>query len=178
MRRVLVVALVAAVLAWVAWRLQWGREAVAPARGPAVDTLSTGFRAARLYFASRDGDRLVEETRDLPEPGGLREHVAALVAELARGPHGSAVTTLPAGTTVLHVYLDDHGLMTLDLSPEFQQGFQGGSTAEYFALATLVRTLAGGVPEVRRIQIVCGGAPVASLGGHLSLDRPLDVQDW
>jgi len=25
---------------------------------------------------------------------------------------------------------------------------------------------------------VCAGRPIATLGGHLPLDRPLDVADW
>ena len=45
-------------------------------------------------------------------------------------------------------------------------------------MATLVRTLADNLPEVQRVLIVCDGMPLASLGGHLPLDRPLDVADW
>jgi hypothetical protein len=31
---------------------------------------------------------------------------------------------------------------------------------------------------VRQVLIVCEGVPLASLGGHLPLDRPLDPADW
>jgi hypothetical protein len=31
---------------------------------------------------------------------------------------------------------------------------------------------------VKRVLIVCGGRPLATLGGHLPLDQPLDVNDW
>jgi hypothetical protein len=78
---------------------------------------------------------------------------------------------------VLHVYLDDRGLMTLDLSRAFQQGFHGGSSAEYLAVASLVRTIGANLPEVKRVLLVCGGAPIASLGGHLPLDRPIEVSE-
>ena len=50
--------------------------------------------------------------------------------------------------------------------------------AEYLAVASLVRTLGANLPEVKRILIVCGGRPMATLGGHLPLDQPLDVNDW
>ena len=43
--------------------------------------------------------------------------------------------------------------------------------------ALLVRSAAN-VPQVRRVLIVVGGEPVATLGGHLPLDRPLEVSDW
>jgi spore germination protein GerM len=177
MKRTLVGGLTFAVLAWAAWR--FSVVGTPPEPTPVrPDSVSTGLRAARLFFASTDGDSLVSESRDLAESGVLHERVASLIAELARGPRGSAVTTLPAGTKLLHVYLDDQGLMTLDLSPEFTRGFHGGSTAEYMAVASLVRTLAVNVPEARRVLIKCGGQPLATLGGHVPCDQPFDVQEW
>lgn len=176
-RRVLVGLLLLAVLASSVWLFAIaprGREASGPA---ASDSLGTGFKAARLYFAASDGDGLVSESREMAEPHTLHQQVSALVGELDRGPTGAGVAALPPGTSVLHAYLDERGLLTLDLSRAFQQGFRGGSTAEYLAVASLVRTLASNVPHVERVLIVCGGAPITSLGGHLPLDRPIDVGD-
>ncbi len=178
MRRVIVVAVILAVLAFVAWRVWEGAPAREVAPVAAADTTTTGFRSASLFFASPDGDSLVAELRDLPEPGTLHERIASLVAELDRGPRGGGVAALPAGTSVLHVYLDDDGLLTLDLSRAFLQGFRGGTGAEYLAIASLVRTLGTNEPEVKQVLIVCGGVPLTTLGGHLPLDRPLDVNQW
>jgi hypothetical protein len=153
------------------------------ARGPATieparpDSVSTGYRSVRLYFAAPAGDSLIGESRELADAQTLHERVAALVGELDRGPTGGGVAALPVGTSVLHVYLDDRGLMTLDLSRVFVQGFRGGSRAEYLAVASLVRTLAANLPEVKRVLLVCGGAPLTSLGGHLPLDRPIEVAE-
>jgi hypothetical protein len=176
--RVAIGALLFAVLAWALW------HARSPQRGAnraaaRPDTVAAGLKAVRLYFAAPSGDSLVGEARDLVEGGTLHDRVTALVAELDRGPlHANAVAALPAGTSVLHVYLDDRGQMTLDLSRAFVQGFHGGSTAEYLAIASLVRTMADNVPEVKRLLLVCGGEPLSTLGGHLPLDRPIDVSDW
>jgi hypothetical protein len=159
------------------WRFSAPERPLAPVATP-PDSLSAGLRAARLFFADPGGDSLVSESRDLPDTGTLHERVAALIAELERGPRAAAVATLPAGTTLLQVYLDDRGLMTLDLSREFVSGFHGGSNSETMALASLVRTVSANVSETRRMLIVCGGEPIATLGGHVPLDRPLDVQDW
>lgn len=178
-RRLIVVGLVLAVLGWLGAR--WVSRSTEPpvTRVAVLDTLSAaGLRAARLYFAVADGGGLIAEARDLPERSDLHERVTQLVAELDRGPRGAGVAALPPGTSVLHVYLDDRGLMTLDLSRAFRERFEGGTTAEYLALASLVRTLAANVPQVKRVLIVCAGAPLATLGGHLPLDRPLDVSDW
>ncbi|MGH7741157.1 MAG: GerMN domain-containing protein [Candidatus Eiseniibacteriota bacterium] len=177
MKRTLIGGVLFAVLAWTAWRF----SVVGPPPEPVParpDSVSTGLRAARLFYASPDGDSLVSESRDLAESGVLHERVASLIGELARGPRGSAVVALPSGTSLLHVYLDDRGLMTLDLSPDFARGFHGGTTAEYMAVASLLRTLGANVPEARRVLIECGGQPLATAGGHLPCDQPFDVQDW
>lgn len=177
MRRLILVLLVIAALGFATW--QW---VIVPRRPvampvPAADTLGAGLRAVQLYFVAPSGDRLVAESRELPEAATLHERVAALVAELDRGPTGAAVAAVPPGTSLLHVYLDDEGLMTVDVSRAFQQGFRGGAGAEYLAVSSLVRTLAANVPGVKRVLIVCGGEPLVTLGGHLPLDRPLDVTE-
>jgi len=58
-RRALVVALAIAVLAWLGWR--WTQRQETPARRAvaAADSVSSGLKAARLFFASADSDSLV-----------------------------------------------------------------------------------------------------------------------
>ena len=175
-RLIIVVALVLAGVAWFGW--QWTVRRAARPVAVAADSTAAGVRSARLYFAAASGDSLVVESRELVEAAGVSERVAGLVAELDRGPRGSGVAALPAGTAALHVFLDDRGLLTLDLSRAFQRGFRGGSGAEYLAVASLVRTLGANVPEAKRVLIVCGGRPIPTLGGHLPLDQPLDITDW
>jgi len=178
MRRVWIGLLVVAVLASV-WYGVTRRSPAPPAPGGARgDSAGTGLKAVRLFFASPDGDSLVSETREILEQSNLHERVAALVAELDRGPRGGGVAALPAGTSVLHAYLDEGGGLTLDLSRAFEQGFRGGAMTEYAAVASLVRTLGANLPEVKRVLLVCGGAPLATLGGHVPLDQPFDVSEW
>jgi sporulation and spore germination protein len=175
--RLLFVAAILAVLAWLAVR--WTQSRRAPAAPAAVvDTTSTGFRAVQLYFASPGADSLVAEPRELVEPATLRDRVASLVRELDRGPAHGGVAVLPAGTSVRFAYLDPDGLLTVDLSRSFVQEFHGGAGAEYLAVASLVRTLAANLAGVKRVLLVCGGEPLATLGGHVPLDRPLEVSDF
>ena len=176
MRRLIVVALALGALAWAGWTFGLAPRRAAVAEVPA-DSSAAGYRAVRLFFASPAGDHLVSESRELPESATLHERVAGLVSELDRGPAGSGVAALPPGTSLLRVFLDEDGLMTVDLSRAFQQGFRGGTGAEYLAIASLMRTLAANVPGVKHVLIVCGGEPIATLGGHLPLDRPLDVTE-
>jgi spore germination protein GerM len=173
----LVVLAALAALAFAAYRWIVVPRRAAPPPVALADTVGAGLRAVQLWFAAPSGDRLLAESRELPESATLHDRVAALVAELDRGPTGAGVAAVPPGTSLLHVYLDDEGLLTLDLSRAFQQGFRGGADAEYLAVASLVRTLAANVPGVKRVLIVCGGEPIATLGGHLPLDRPIDVTE-
>lgn len=146
-------------------------------QGTSQDTSATtpaGLRAATLWFADESGDSLVSEVRELPEQDGVHERLAQLVDALVSGPGHHGVGVLPAGTTVLHAYLDDRGLLTLDLSRPFQQGFHGGSRAEDLVTGSLLRTIGSNLPEVKQVLLVCGGSPIASLGGHLPLDQPID----
>ena len=177
MRRTLLGLLFFTVLAWLAYL--WSENAVNPSqvRGVRSDSLVGGFRAVRLYFASNDGARFAVESREVHEPVSLHDMVAMLVAELDRGPHATGVAVLPAGTSVLGVYMDE-GVLTVDLSRAFLQGFQGGSSVEYLALGTLVRTLGANIPDVDRVLLLCGGATLNTLGGHIPLDRPLEIDRW
>ncbi len=170
--------LILAVLAWAAWR--WSRRdgEVTVVDTAAADSAGTGFQSARLWFVTREGEALVSEPREVIQQAGLHDRVATLLEELVRGPTGAGLTLLPAGTTLRHAYLDDRGLLTLDLSGAFRTGFRGGAGAEELAVGALVRTLGDNLPEVKRVTIVCEGVPLASLGGHLPLDRPLELADW
>jgi hypothetical protein len=175
-RRTFLFALLIALLALVMWVATRSPERLAEDVAQ-PDSMSTGFKSARLYFASVSGESLVVETREQLEAQNFHDRVASLVDELERGPRMRGLRTISAGTTVQHVYLDDRGLLTLDLSRTFRDGFRGGSAAEFLAIASLTRTLAANLPEVRRVMLVCGGQPLPTLGGHLPLDRPIDVAD-
>ena len=177
-KRAMLFAVVFALLVVVAFWIGLRREPGRTRPTAAADSTHAGVRSVELYFAAANGDSLVREEREVVEPATFRDQVVMLVSELDRGPRGRGVAALPAGTSVLRVYLDDHGLLTVDLSGAFRQGFRGGATAEYLAIASLVRTLAANLPEVKRVLVVCAGRPIATLGGHLPLDRPLDVADW
>ncbi len=167
-----------AVLAYAGWRLWVSRAPGGVVPVVAADTTQAGMRSMTLYFADAEGERLRSETREMVEQEGLHERVAQLVQALDEGPMRGGVAVLPAGTSVLHVYLDDQGLLTLDLSGAFRQSFNGGGRTEELAIGSLLRTLGDNLPEVKGVLLVCGGAPITSLGGHLPLDQPLDPHDW
>lgn len=177
MRRVILVGVILIGFALLAQQLLVRPEIEVPAPVEA-DSTAAGLRSVALWFGSSAGDQLASEVRDLPDEADLHARAAALVAALEEGPRHGGVRVLAAGTALLHSYLDDTGLLTLDLSPPFRQGFRGGARTEELALASLVRTISANIPEAKRIRLVCGGAPLTSLAGHFPLDQPLDPDDW
>jgi spore germination protein GerM len=179
MRRLVFVAVGLVVIALALFAQQWfDRSQQSQPLPVAPDSAETSVRSVALWFASPEGDSLVLEPRDLAEQTELHARVAALVAALEGGPRGDLARTLPEGTSLLHAYLDETGLLTLDLSLAFRQGFRGGARVEELVVGSLVRTVSANVPEAKRIRIVCGGAAFSSLGGHFPLDRPIDPDDW
>lgn len=159
---------------WRTWRLQHGPVR---ATGTAADSAQAGLRSVTLWFSDIDGDRLVSEVRQVQEVEGLHARLSKLVELLVVGPERGGIAVVPNGTAVLRAYLDDRGQLTLDLSAAFAQGFHGGSREEDLVIGSLVRTIGSNLPEVKRVLFVCGGAPIASLGGHLPLDRPIDPHE-
>ena len=175
--RIVLTLVVIAALGFTGWRLWLARQQASAGAPVAADTTQAGMRAVTLWYADDSGDSLVSEVREAPEQEGLHDRVSQLVDALARGPERRGVAVLPAGTSLLHVYLDDRGQLTLDLSRAFQQGFHGGSREEDLVVGSLLRTIGSNLPEVKRVVVLCGGAPIGSLGGHLPLDRPIDPHE-
>ena len=64
--RLLIGAALFAVLAWALWHARTTQRAVAPGSAR-PDSVSTGLKSVRLYFAAASGDSLVGESRDLVE---------------------------------------------------------------------------------------------------------------
>jgi hypothetical protein len=173
-----IVTVLAAVLAFaLLWRAPRPPDDAPAAEAPA-DTAGSGFRTVQLWFAAADGERLAPESREVIEQTDLRARVAGLIAELDHGPEAGGIAVLPTGTTALHVFLDDRGELSLDLSGDFVRGFRGGSSAEHLVIGSLLRTIGDNVPEARRVRLLCEGRALQTLGGHVPLDRAFDVQDW
>lgn len=167
--------LVAAVLAWAAWRERTSR-AIRPAQ--AADSTAPGLRHVTLAVPSPEGDALVAESREILDVGDLHAQVASLVALLATEPEGEGASVLPPGTTARHVFLDVDGELTVDFSKTLLERVGLGSRMEDLMFGSLVRTLAANVPGVRRVRVLVAGAPIAVPGAHLPLDDALDPGAW
>jgi len=165
--------LILAVLAWFAVRWTQGRRPpVAPVA--VADTVSAGFRAVQLYFASPGGDSLVAEPRELVEPSTLRDRVARWSRAGSRprtrrgggAARGTSVRSLTSMRTAAHrgsVALLRAGVPRRRGRRVPGCGFAGAD--------------ARGEPGRREARAAgCGGEPLAALGGHVPLDRPIEAR--
>lgn len=110
----------------------------------------------RVYFLR--GERLAIDHRDVDGPAVLR----GALTELLAGPTSDLGTTIPAGTELLGVDLDD-GTATIDLSSEFGSG--GGTLSVTTRVAQVVFT-ATQFDNVQQVVFWLDGAPIEYLSGE------------
>jgi len=130
--------------------------------------------SVRLYFQADERDGLLPEERAIAFSADLAQQIRTVVEELAKGPQTAGLlATLPAGTRVLEVFVQAHGVAYVSLSPEAASGLPGGSRSELLTVYSIVNTVVTNFPAVKRVQLVVGDQLATSLGGHVDLTRPL-----
>jgi spore germination protein GerM len=147
---------------------------------PGLQVVPEETRSVTLYFASRQADGLVTETREIPVETGLESEVRAVMTALAAGPQGDdGVSAIPPGTLLLQAYWVEETLtLYLDFNRTISSAHPGGSAAEYYTIAQIVRTIQANFPQVRHLQILIDGYPVETIAGHYAVDKPIDVMKW
>lgn len=108
--------------------------------------------------------RIVEAADDLK--------IAALQQLIAGpDPDGPLSPTAPPETQILSLTIEN-GVATVDFSDDIRE-HAAGSAGETMVVASIVNTLTE-FPDVQKVQILVEGEEGASLGGHFSLDEPLE----
>jgi spore germination protein GerM len=144
-----------------------------PEQPEGVTVVPEGSRTVTLFFAEKNEEALLPETRLVAAGKDFTEQ--ALLA----GPQGDAVSTIAEGTRLLNAFYDsESAVLYLDLSSELVAGHPGGSSAEYYTIAAIVRTVAENFPEVRAVQILVEGLQVGTIAGHIDAYQPFLVRDW
>lgn len=156
-------------------RLWSGGEEKVPA---GIQDVAEETRSVTLYFAGRDADGLVAETREIPVREGIEREVKAVMAALISGPEDDeAVSAIPAGTSIHEVFwVEDTGTLYLDFNRGITTG--DGSTGEYYTITTIIRTIGANFPQAGRLQFLVEGYPVETLSGHYGVSKPLDIRKW
>lgn len=130
--------------------------------GSPSPTASPARTVLRLYFLRDEklgvAERLVDST-SMPATASMR---ALLAGPSATEQAAGLATTIPGGTRLLGLSIDD-GTARVDLSGEFASG--GGSLSMTARVAQVVYTLTR-FPTVRGVQFLLDGEPVEALGGE------------
>jgi spore germination protein GerM len=126
-----------------------------------------------LYFSDEDGDYLVGEKRDILRKGRVEDEAKEVVEELTKGPKGKLVPTLPSQTRLLALRLGEGGIARVDFNSAISKNHPGGSSAEIMTVYSVVNSLTGNFPEIKKVQILIEGNEIDTIKGHLSLKRPI-----
>jgi len=144
-----------------------------------VSVVPEGSRAVTLFFADVQGEGLVTETREVAIGPDYADQLVQVVKALLAGPEQSGVNAIPSGTKLLDAFYDSETATAyLDFSSELVANHPGGSSAEYYTIAALMRTVSENIPEVEAVQILVEGLQVGTIGGHIDAYQPFRVSDW
>jgi spore germination protein GerM len=138
-----------------------------------------GSKAVTLFFADKENESLVSETRQVAIGKEFTEEVKQIMNALLEGPEYSGVSAIPAGTKILDVFYDTgRATLYLDFSAELVAGHPGGSAAEYYTIAAIMKTVSENFPEVKAVQFLVEGLQMGTVGGHINASDPFLVRDW
>lgn len=180
MRHMAVIVIVAlAVLILIFYLFSWrgGKEGEPGEAG--VTRVPEGRKAVTLFFAREDEEGLIGETRQVAIEEDFADEVKQTIQALLDGPEHGGVSAIPQGTEIIDVFYDsEKATLFLDFSSELVGGHPGGSAAEYYTIASIMRTVSENFPRVRAVQILVEGLQMGTIGGHIDASRPLLVSEW
>jgi len=144
-----------------------------------ITEVPEGSRAVTLFFADAKNEGLIGETREVAVSRDFTTEVKQIIEALLEGPKYAGVSAVPPGTRILDVFYDpEKRTLYLDFSSELVAGHPGGSSAEYFTIASIMRTISENLPEVEAVQFLVDGLQMGTIGGHIDADKPFLVRDW
>lgn len=145
-----------------------------------VQRVSEETRSVSLFFVNEQADGFRAEMREVPAEGGVEDQVKAVITELVKGPEDDdLVASIPEGAALHQVFwVEETQTIHLDFNRELVTNHQGGSTAEYYTIGTVLKTVGTNFPQIRLVQFLVDGYPVETIAGHYAVDEPLDILRW
>jgi spore germination protein GerM len=61
----------------------------------------------------------------------------------------------------------------VNFNPALSKDHPGGSSAEMMTVYSIVNSLSLNFPQIKRVQFLIDGKPIATIVGHLSLEQPV-----
>lgn len=132
-------------------------------------------REVVVFFSDYTSDRLLPESREIYLDKDLVSQAKQLVYELIKGPKGELDPTIPRGTKLRELYLEEEGTLYVDFTRELSVNHPGGSSAELHTIYSIVDSLIINFPDIKRVQILIEGEKFDTLAGHIDARRPFGV---
>ncbi len=137
-------------------------------------------RSVTLFFAGRDADGLLSETREIAVREGLEDQVKGVIRALVQGPEDDRmVSALPEGTDVIAVFwVEESQTIYVDFNRALVSRHPGGGISEYYTISMILRTIGSNFPQIKKLQFMVDGYPVETIAGHYDTTGPLDLLNW
>ena len=140
-------------------------------KGPETARPTGAATTIQVYFPVED--RLQAEDRQVPRPSSRLASARATVEEFLKGPKTAGKSYVPEGAKLLGVYDGEDGILYIDLSDEFRRNLKVDALGEFLLLRGFYESVLTNVYGVADVKILIERAETETLGGHISLLRPL-----
>jgi len=166
------------VLAFLFFFKNSGRERIKEAEEipqPAVSTqapIEKSMRKVTLFFLREEDSKLIPEERDIVSNPSTAREAEEVIVELIKGSQMGLVSSLPAETKLIQLFITKEGVAYVDFSKDLVDKHPSGSTAEISTVYSIVNSLAYNFKPIKKVFILIEGEERETLGGHISLDHP------
>lgn len=140
------------------------------ANGP-QDTAVAAKETVTIYFPDKEGTHLVPERREIELQASISVE-RLIIAELAKGPNNEElIQIIPSDINLISVETND-GVCFVNISGDFVDKIQSGSTSTTMALFSVVNSLTE-LEGINSVQILIDGKTGTELGNFV-LDAALE----
>ena len=136
----------------------------------------TQIQKCTLFFFDTNSLRLAGEERELDLPQDVTQRLKQTISQLLSDSISGLYQTIPRGTLLYEVYVDEQSTAYLDFSRHLKDEHIGGTTSEALTIAAILRTVKMNFPEeIRKVQILIEGLETDTIGGHVDISKPLNL---
>jgi hypothetical protein len=136
----------------------------------------TQLQKSTLFFFDTNSLRLAGEERELNLSQDVTQRLKQTITELLNDSISGLYQTIPKGTLLYEVYVDEQSTAYLDFSHHLKDEHIGGTTSEALTIAAILRTVKMNFPdEIRKVQILIEGLETDTIGGHVDISKPLNL---
>ena len=138
------------------------------------DEAQTQLQKCTLFFFDTNSLRLAGEERALDLSQDVTKRLKQIITELLGASINGLYQTIPEGTLLYEVYIDEQSTAYLDFSHHLKDEHIGGTTSEALTVSAILRTVKANFPDqIRKVQILIEGLETDTIGGHIDISKPL-----